>query len=550
MSTTKKRTSLAARYLRQFGRDEDGSIIVLTLLLIVMMLVMGGMAVDFMRFESRRAVIQSVSDRAVLAAAELDQTLDRSEVVIDYFEKAGFGDNIVGTPQISGNGSSSTSVTVNAELELDTFYLRLIGIDQLTAPAQATAREGTVEISMVLDISGSMYQMVGGTGKRRYELLQEATVAFFDELLVEKNENQISISLIPYSEHVNIGPEIYNAINTQSTSVVDISVAVDDDAVAFGTNTALCVEMSDSELTDPTFNTGYVYPQVKNGQFNPWGFGGWEGTPGNRDVQNPAVDQPLCPNGLSERIIPITQNKYQLIEAVTGRTADGLSDVPGDGLLPRGGTAIYQGMKWGVTLLDPSFSSVISGISSIESTFRNTRPGAYPQNTPASDAAKYIVLMTDGQNSDSFRIEDDRYDTANEVDIWNNYNFRYLEWRGDEDDSTPGSTEDLEYQRFSAAGFEEGGYNTVLNRMQRKTGDYTYTSTDGDALMQTMCQKAKDMDIAIFAVAMAAGAHGEEEMKKCATSREKPYYIQTDGTDLEEVFLEIAKQIDSLRLSQ
>ena len=63
-----KRSRVA--FLKQFGRDEDGSIIVLTLLLLFGMLIVGGMAVDFMRYESRRAQLQSVSDRAVLAAAD------------------------------------------------------------------------------------------------------------------------------------------------------------------------------------------------------------------------------------------------------------------------------------------------------------------------------------------------------------------------------------------------------------------------------------------------------------------------------------------------
>ncbi|MEO0931364.1 MAG: pilus assembly protein TadG-related protein, partial [Pseudomonadota bacterium] len=52
-------------YLRMFKRDEEGGVLVLTLLLMVLMLVMGGMAVDLMRFEERRVVLQNVSDRAV-----------------------------------------------------------------------------------------------------------------------------------------------------------------------------------------------------------------------------------------------------------------------------------------------------------------------------------------------------------------------------------------------------------------------------------------------------------------------------------------------------
>ncbi|MFT5631700.1 MAG: Flp pilus assembly protein TadG, partial [Gammaproteobacteria bacterium] len=97
--TIKTRDVIAAR-LRRFGRDESGVMIVLTMLFLVLMMIMGGMAVDFMRFESRRTMLQSVSDRAVLAAADLDQDKVAAEVVIDYFEKAGFGGTIIGEPDV------------------------------------------------------------------------------------------------------------------------------------------------------------------------------------------------------------------------------------------------------------------------------------------------------------------------------------------------------------------------------------------------------------------------------------------------------------------
>ena len=61
------------RRLRRFRRDEDGSMIIFTLFLILMMLMVGGMAVDLMRFETNRSRLQATLDRAVLAAADLDQ---------------------------------------------------------------------------------------------------------------------------------------------------------------------------------------------------------------------------------------------------------------------------------------------------------------------------------------------------------------------------------------------------------------------------------------------------------------------------------------------
>ncbi len=56
-----------------FARDEDGGMIVFTLMFFVMMLILGGIAVDMVRFETTRSRLQGVSDRAILAAADLDQ---------------------------------------------------------------------------------------------------------------------------------------------------------------------------------------------------------------------------------------------------------------------------------------------------------------------------------------------------------------------------------------------------------------------------------------------------------------------------------------------
>ena len=48
-----------------------------------------------MRYETQRTQLQYTLDRAVLAAADLDQTLDPQGVVEDYFSKAGMSDYLV-----------------------------------------------------------------------------------------------------------------------------------------------------------------------------------------------------------------------------------------------------------------------------------------------------------------------------------------------------------------------------------------------------------------------------------------------------------------------
>jgi Flp pilus assembly protein TadG len=73
---------------RRFRNDEDGAMIVFGLIFFVLMLMIGGLAVDFMRFEYTRTRLQNTLDRATLAAASLDQQLDPTLVVKDYLLKA------------------------------------------------------------------------------------------------------------------------------------------------------------------------------------------------------------------------------------------------------------------------------------------------------------------------------------------------------------------------------------------------------------------------------------------------------------------------------
>ena len=69
----------------EFIRREDGSLIIFSLFLLIMMLMVAGMSVDLMRTETQRSRLQSTLDRAVLAGASLEQTLNSEDVVRDYF---------------------------------------------------------------------------------------------------------------------------------------------------------------------------------------------------------------------------------------------------------------------------------------------------------------------------------------------------------------------------------------------------------------------------------------------------------------------------------
>lgn len=567
-SLTHKGAKSRADLLRKFGRNEEGSIIVLTLLLLVMMLVLGGMAVDFMRFESRRVQLQSVSDRAVLAAAKLDQSLDSREVVIDYFEKAGFGNTIVGEPDVNfANGRRS--VSVDAEIDVNTFYLKYVGINELAAPASAAAVEGvgTVEISLILDVSGSMETSFnsGGTSKTQIQALREAATSFVDRVITPDTEGQVTLSLVPYSEHVNIGPALFNRLTTSNGvgTVGEITTdPVTGAVVVGGGNPATCVEIPNSEYTKTAFDLSLTYEQTRSWQSNSWGTGGFTNNgvdvPNNRDITISELDQPLCPDEVAERIIPVSDNEDEINDAI----AD---------LEPTGGTSIFLGMKWGVTLLDPSFASVIGAIPNNSvfpggaplSNYSDSRPVAYAADDPNVNSAKYIVLMTDGKNSDSYRIQNDVWEDGENTELFNTFNYPFM-WYCANGGVTAGNGasaaaiaecnlanstnrfEEFESRWIPGVGWEN--YTAIINRFRNNTP--LYTPATGNSRLDEICTAAKARNIIVFTIALNADADGEAEMKKCASRVDSElYYFEASGNNLTAIFNTIADQITALRLS-
>jgi len=471
-------------FARSFRKEEDGVMIAFSLFILLLMLIVGGMAVDFMRLEARRSLIQGVADNAVLAAADLDQTLSPDAVVEDYFTKAGLGGVAVNTTY--EEDSNYRVVSTVAELDLNTYFLRLIDMDQLGAVAKSTAIEGVgnIEVSLVVDISGSMNDFTldedgNETSDRKIDELQAAANSFVTTLLTDDTRDRVSLSFVPYSAHVNAGPDIYNQFNANTQH--GFSHCLDHPASAYRTT---------------EISTSTPLEQAKHWQWNT----AFDAA-GNL---SPIVEEPVCPMFDFERIIPLSQNVDQLTAAIAQ-------------LEPRGGTAIFMGLKWGVALLDPTIRKVVGNIGSIDSAFTG-RPVEYAKKGDPSGTLKYVVLMTDGENFAARDLRDFAYDTPSKIAHWANMNYLYFFYR------------------------DSGNLDSNTYTYEQ------YTAEVANGYMQDICGAAKDRGIIIYGIAMGAGSRGEAEMSKCASS--PSHYYETGAETLEDIFLAIAEQITDLRLTQ
>jgi hypothetical protein len=143
-------------------------------------------------------------DRAVLAAADLDQKQDPELVVQDYLNKAGMG-SALSNASVS-SALNARTVSANGSIDMDTIFMHMSGFDTLTAPALSTADEriANVEISLVLDISGSM------RFNNRIGKMKPAAQHFVEKVMSNDSNGVTTLNLIPFAGHVNPGDTLFD----------------------------------------------------------------------------------------------------------------------------------------------------------------------------------------------------------------------------------------------------------------------------------------------------------------------------------------------------
>ena len=199
--------------LRSFVRDDSGNVTIYSMLMTVLILTITGASVDIMRFEANRAIIQSTMDRAVLAATDLDQKQDAKTVFYDYLDKSPVSDLL--TRVEVHQALNSRTVVATGESKLDTHFMRIYGIDDLTINAAATAEEkiANVEISLVLDVSASMSR------NSRIGNAKDAATRFVDKVMTEDTNGVTTLNLVPFAGHVNPGNTLFDHFRAERPDI-------------------------------------------------------------------------------------------------------------------------------------------------------------------------------------------------------------------------------------------------------------------------------------------------------------------------------------------
>ncbi len=552
--------SRANRFGRKFARDEDGALLVFGVYVFLLILMVGGIGIDMMRFERDRSELQYTLDRAVLAAADLDQVLEPEAVVQDYMDKAGLSQYL--TSVTVDQGIAFRDVIATAEAEVTTQFMHMGGIDALDAPAASRAEEriGSVEISLILDVSGSM------NSNSRLVNLKIAAKDFVDQMFDNTEEDKLSISIIPYATQVSLPQEMFNEFNIQSVQ-----------------NFSRCVNFTSSAFDTPAIST--VDPLTGTMHFTPWNTTDFRDNDPIEYIGQKGENNytPVCEARDDREILPFSKSRTELKNFIDDFTA-------------RGNTSIDIGMKWGAAMLDPAFQPVVSNLvdgGHVDSAF-SARPSAYTDG----DTLKVVVLMTDGQNTSQYYIDSDYrtgnsdvwwneaeeeysiYDEDTGLYYWKNYddyrtskwhdhpfgngtyercNYNYYSSSGNCYGSTttktePGSAEHLSYGDLFA-------YSTLkwvrYNLMDYVTNDHTWfydvreyvNSTIKDNRTEDICNAAKANDVIVYTIGFEAPTRGQNVLKDCASS-DSHFFDAVGRDEIVDAFSSIASSISKLRLTQ
>lgn len=542
--------------LRDLRRDESGGIIIFSLFIFVVMLMAGGLAVDFMRTETARVKLQTTLDRAVLAAGDMDQELDPEAVVRDYVAKAGLDQFMVDVTVTDGALNRSVRATANANVR--TFFAKMIGIEYVPAPASSGAAEASssVEIALVLDISGSM------SGTKLTEL-QEAAKNFVRTMETNLGTDGININIVPYSTQV-----------AAPRGLMDLLASFNREH-----DFSNCISFDDPDYqTTQLFSLGNLDQAQHFDPFYNWG----------PAVGTSAVPVFVCnPNDYAE--VMVMENDVNAMEDYI------------DALVAGGNTSIEIGMKWAAATLDPASGTFLS-------IFSNGLLGALTNPVAAfsdPDVRKIVVLMTDGANTTEWQLADINMNQMSDVYYDDARNEFWVKGEDTFDNDGDGQTGNDQWfsPRLKLARDNPGVYIAGENNYWRTNNEWPYPCSSnctmagqlrrlknaelfervslyynayyhhyiqryniGDynawywdqltgpdapiknARLHEICDVAKDRGIEVYTVGFEVTDPAALVMEDCASSTS--HFFRTASGELDEAFGSIARQTTALGLTQ
>lgn len=545
-----------SRTLRGLWSCERGSVAPLVGVAMITLVGAVGVAVDVGRGQVAQSKLQASLDAAGLAAgAMVGQSLDSDDLKPEAakYLNANFNGGTIEATITDFNlelSDDNSVVTLDATAQLPTTFMRIFGETtmQVAARSEITRETKGLEVALVLDVTGSMDDPVGGSPYDSTKKIAALRVAAKDlvSILFGSNDevDDLWVGVVPFSQSVNIGTDRADWMddlddylaqnkcigpnNHSNWSHTHVAGETEPDYcptngpnVSTRTKPHTLVDsyMFADDPTPPKVNGPGISPAapalMSSWYFKPHTWSGCvlERWTNSRDVTDDTPDIQkwetyFVPDTSSsgnnnwrtstggynvDNSADRSANKgcpQQPITILTNKKAE-LIDAVDDLVNPRGNTHIPVGAVWGWRLLSPEWRGLWGGAMDAHD---------LPLDYEEQLSQKAVILMTDGTNTMS-------------SDIYTAYGWL--------DDGNLGTTSS----------------STAVTKLNQKT--------------TTVCNAMKANGILIYTIVFGNGSSTSAKnlMKACASEEDYYFFSPSQGA-LSAAFKAIGDSLSKLRVSK
>lgn len=347
------------------------------------LLLAGAAAVDFSNLVRTRSQLQNANDAAAFMFV---RQFDRTNVLPDDEEaKRTVSTNFGRTVGSSAVALGTNELAVVSDVGVDLFFGSILPASYATVSVESAVSlpdNRVIQVAMALDSTNSM------KADNKLASMKAAAKNFVKTLTALQNDRtEVSIGLVPFAQYVNVG--VHRRNEKWLDVPPDMTVPVDEDG---------CTMHQDYEKSNCRSVTRYEDGVPYQAEQCDWTAVGekyevcnqthtykWNGCVGSRlapltlsdsrpDVPFPGLQNVWCANEL----VPLTSDAALLTKSLQAIKANGE-------------TYIVEGIMWGLRLLSEQVP------------FTEAATDADPE-----DVEKFLVVMTDGDNSRSAQLPGSR----------------------------------------------------------------------------------------------------------------------------------------------
>jgi Flp pilus assembly protein TadG len=506
--------------LKTYRRAVRGSVSVVFAFAAIGLVLAAGVAIDLERQHDWESRLQSAADTAALAGASKDGSAEQRQAAARSFFTSNFAhDEVIAEPDVAVTVVDEV-VKVTATSTIKTSMLGLAGIESMPLKAESEASTGgsTVEIALVLDVSGSMRHALSGS-TARIDVLKSAARQLLDIVSDHgKKMSRVKIGIVPFNMSVNVG--------TGNSGFVQGA----GNALFAGQSWAGCVmERAGADATSDNYVSGSA------GSNGKWFAYAWPPEPNNKtgsclnrsNGTNAGYIALDAPSGYAvNRRGPNFNCVRHPIMALSSTYRDVTAKIDQLTAEWNQGTIVAPGVSWGLRVLSP------------DAPF--TEGSKYDPKV-----AKYMIVLTDGEQT-----TEAEYGTQGNCGAAQNTGTAYQ--------FNP-SSQGLDGSVLSKTGprdtYSPYGYIRDSDPFHSGPSNWNDVAKDLYNVSMAACTAAKtaskESPIQVFTIAVSSDAGSgtlvNDLLKKCA-STEQDFYLATNDAGLTGAFRAIAAKINQVRL--